>query len=171
MQGRANSTSFASSNAPIRHQEAGLPRCSNCGSDSLKKFSVIHAAGLSHQKGSVTGVGMSLGGSLGVGVGSTKSVSQTVLSAAAQPPVPKKISYWSYAGVFFGISWLIAGISTIGEAQGGSIPLVVLGFAVLVASAMHIYRARKYNSNELPSALLKWDRSFMCERCGNIMTL
>lgn len=128
-------------------------RCGNCGSDQLRKLSVIFAGGISQVETQTSGLGFALGGGLGVGSARTTGVHQTVLSQAAAPPAPRKVSSLAILGILFGLAVL----QTYAKA---------VGFLIIAVCIWHIYNCRKYNKNVHPGLHARWERGYMCERCG-----
>jgi DNA-directed RNA polymerase subunit RPC12/RpoP len=71
-------------------------RCPKCGSEDVRRLSVVHASGLSttQRSSSVVGLGVSDDGELGLagGVVSGGGTQETALARAAAPPTPMTIS-------------------------------------------------------------------------------
>ena len=60
--------------------------CPNCGSEQWKSASLVHKEGASTSASTSVGIGLSSGGTLGVGGASTSGVQQTELSRLTAPP-------------------------------------------------------------------------------------
>jgi hypothetical protein len=149
---------------PARYdRRSSIRACGNCGSDSLKKLSLIYEGGFSATEGVSKGIGLTLGGSLGVGAAKSVGTSQTALSARVAPPAKKKVHVLIYLLGVFGLTWMMAGFG-----EGGAPQLGVMGMLVVASCGYVIYTAHMFNKNTWPSLWAEWDRSFMCERCGNI---
>ncbi len=127
---------------------------------------MIHAGGLSLTEGDTKGVGISLGGSLGFGVAKTTAATQTALSAVAQPPSKKKISGWALLGILMAFGMVSAG----SQAPDG-VGQVAAGVIIFALLCYYIYRVLTFNSREFPQLQARWERSYMCERCGTVVVL
>ena len=149
-------------------------RCPQCNSTDLKKLSLAYEEGISHVnartrlRGVVVG---SDGPDLVVGSGTTKGIQQTAISKAAAPPTRwsyKRLIGWSVL-LFLAVGWIVFYTNTVmtNSESVVSVPLtlyvvVALGiFTVLVASFW------KHNAG-CRLKLAKWNRSFLCTRCGTI---
>lgn len=143
-----------------RRSSNGLRTCENCGADAYRKLSVIHAGGLSVTQNTSVGVGLTLGGSIGLGKAKTAGTSQTVLSAKAAPPKERRLSAWALLGILLGLGW-----------TAGGADYVALGVLTLAGTGYYIFRTVKYNKDEFPKLYARWDRSYMCERCGTVSEL
>lgn len=75
------------------------------------KLSVVHAAGVSLSEGTAKGLGVSLGGSIGVGAAGTSNVNQTMRSAAAAPPEARGILIRIVFGIFVVASFVSTAMS------------------------------------------------------------
>lgn len=146
--------------------------CPKCGSDSWKSLSFLYNAGIMdvNTETNTTGRGIGIGtGGVGVGVsgstGNTAGSLQSGLSALAAPPEkPQKI----HAGVIY---W---GLVLLFLAMSGKENTVV-GFVVLVIA---IYSWSGFNARskaqgakdieDYQIASARWERSRMCQRCGEI---
>lgn len=150
-------------------------QCPNCNSTDLKKVSLAYQEGLSRLnartriRGVVVG---SDGPDLVVGRATTKGTQQTEISKALTPP--KKWSYprlfgWSVL-VFLSVGWIVFYVNTItrNSSSVSSVPLtiyIVLSSCVFVALCFIHW---KHNHSSYPQQYAKWDRSFICERCGAV---
>ncbi len=122
--------------------------CRACGSDRLRKLSLVYESGLSFTQSTTRGIGVGVGAM--VGGGQTSGSQMTALSARAAPPARKQYSAQLALGAAAGalafaypIAWIAA----------------VLFFAV-AAQAIH------WNSTTWPQLYSSWGELFMCERCG-----
>jgi hypothetical protein len=149
--------------------------CAVCQSTNLVKASLAYEQGLSAYKGRSRSHGLSLGtGGLGLWGGRAKTTGtfQTRLSARLSPPT--KWSYWKAFKWWlpgFIILWFV-GIAVQENAHNATEISRLFGWAMdvyataLVGLWCLIWR---YNQRVFPAQYTRWDRSFMCRRCGNTM--
>jgi len=136
--------------------------CTKCGSSQVRRLSLIYEEGLSHSASqSQTAFG-------GGGFGTTASTfstgtSQTALSKKAAPPTKKHTILWALLAGFLGFCTLSG--------------LVNLSFWALVfggltyLAVMKSLKAKAYNAIEFPQEYGRWERSFMCNRCGGVFAV
>ena len=150
-------------------------RCPQCNNTDLKKLSLAYEEGISHVnartrlRGVVVG---SAGPDLVVGTGSTKGIQQTAASKAVAPP-----TRWSYIKLtgwwillFLAIGWIVFYTNTVttNSRTIASVPLAVymaLAVCIFVALCVGFW---KHNHATYPRRFAKWNRSFVCNRCGTI---
>jgi hypothetical protein len=151
-------------------------QCPNCKSTDLKKVSLAYQEGLQHvstrtrMHGIVVG---SDGPDVVVGRAITKGTHQTEISKALTPP--KKWSYLKLVGwsvlVFLSVGWIVFYVKTITNklSSGSSPPLTI--FAVLSAGLFVVlfFFYWNYNHSTYSRQYAQWSRSFLCQRCGNIV--
>ena len=149
--------------------------CPNCNSTDLKKVSLAYQEGLSRLNARTRIRGVVVGGDgpdLVVGRATTKGTQQTEISKVLTPP--KKWSYGKFLGwslvLFLSVGWIVFYVNTItrNSSSVSSVPLtiyIVLSGAVFVA---FFFLHWKHNHSSYPQRYAKWDRSFICERCGAI---
>lgn len=81
---------------PESQRSNAVFRCPKCGSDDVRRLSVVHASGLSttQSSSSAVGLGVSDEGDLGLagGVLSSSGTQETALARAAAPPTPMTVS-------------------------------------------------------------------------------
>jgi hypothetical protein len=150
-------------------------QCPNCRSTDLKKVSLAYQEGLQHVstrtrlRGVVVG---SDGPDVVVGRATTKGMQQTDISKALTPPAKwsfVKLFGWS-ALVFLSVGWIVFYVNTItkNSSSVSSFPLTI--YALLSASVFVVlflvYWKRNYST--YPREYAKWNRSFVCERCGTL---
>ncbi|MGO8791138.1 MAG: hypothetical protein ACLQVL_27665 [Terriglobia bacterium] len=151
--------------------------CSVCQSTNLVKVSLAYEQGLSEYKGKSRSHGLSLGtGGLGLWGGSARKTGafQTRLSARLSPPV--KRSYWKtfkwwLAGLV--ILWFV-GIAVQENAHNANEFSHAFNYSMDVyAAALVILWALiwRFNRSVFPVRRRRWDRSFMCRRCGETMEI
>lgn len=144
-----------------------IPLCSSCGTDGLRKFSMIHASGISTSLGSTAGVGIGLGGGIGVGAASTQTRTQTALGTMTAPPTLASPRGETIAVVVIGLV-----LTVILQMAFTSGVVGLIGMAGSFAAGIYWYRKRKpFHKNNYRMAKERWDRSYMCERCGYIVVL
>jgi hypothetical protein len=149
--------------------------CSVCKSTNLVKVSLAYEQGLSEYMGRSRSGGLSLGtGGLGVWGGRAKTTGtfQTRLSERLSPPA--KRSYWKT------FKWWLAGLIIlwfVGTAVQENAHNVK-EFSRAFDWAMDAYAAAlvflwcliwRYNHRVFPVQRRRWDCSFMCRRCGDIL--
>ena len=150
-------------------------QCPNCRSTDLKKVSLAYQEGLQHVstrtrlRGVVVG---SDGPDVVVGRATTKGIQQTEISKALTPP--KKWSYLKLLGwsvlVFLSVGWIVFYVNTItkNSSSVSSVPLTiytVLSAGVFVALILVYW---KHNHYAYARQFGRWDRSFICQRCGAV---
>ena len=150
-------------------------QCPNCKSTNLKKVSLAYQEGLQHVstrtrlRGVVVG---SDGPDVVVGRATTKGMQQTEISKALTPPAKwsfVKFFGWS-ALVFLSVGWVVFYVNTItkNSSSVSSIPLMI--YAVLSAGLLVVLLILHWTHNHstYPREYAKWDRSFICLRCGSV---
>ena len=150
--------------------------CSVCHSTNLVKVSLAYEQGLSEYKGLARSRGFCLGtGGVGVwrGRSDTSGTFQTRLSARLSPPT--KWSYWKTTGwwfVGFVVLWFVAIAAMPASPRRAheftqTCAWVADTYAVtLVLLLCFIWR---YNHRVFPTQRKRWDSSFMCRRCGELL--
>lgn len=150
-----------------RGSDRGAPSafsCPSCGSEQAKKLSLLHESGIAQLDTRTRGVGVTMGGSIGVGGARTRGTSQTELSRRVAPPPPKSIAtdFWISAATF-----IVLVLMTQGWSAGPMFALIgAVGLFAWLAR-----RTRAYNRDVWQPARATWERSAMCERCGEIFEL
>lgn len=150
-------------------------QCPNCRSTDLKKVSLAYQEGLHHVstrtrlRGVVVG---SDGPDVVLGRASTKGTQQTEISRVLSPPL--KWSYLNLIGwavlVFLSVGWIVFYVNTITKNSSSisSIPLTiytVLSAGVFLAFVLVYW---KHNHYTYERQFWRWDRSFICQRCGAV---
>jgi hypothetical protein len=136
--------------------------CLNCSSTDLKRVSLIHAAAVYQSRGRFRG--FLFGGTDGALFGRYRGVTQSGLSALANPP--RKAPY---VGPI--ILWLIGFFILMSfDAQGKlSWEMAVLSVMYILALPVYLLGSLVYNFVFRPKKLKNWERKFMCQRCGAII--
>ena len=148
-------------------------KCPNCGNTNLKKVSLVYEEGLirTRTKGRLKGLFFGdEGPNVVVGTSVSNGTYQTEMSKRLRPP--KKWSYGKlllWAGILSVISLIFYTNTVMSSSSIASVlPVVmfgVIGTVVLLASVAVIWR---HNQLVYPRACDRWERSFVCERCGAI---
>lgn len=139
-------------------------KCTSCGAEDVQRLSMVYQAGTSvintTTRGSTTGVGVGRGG-LGFGSASTRQTTtgtqRTQLAERAAPPARRPAVLLVVLGIV---------LSLIGGAIGG--PL--LGLPVLAGFGFFAWQGFVHNSSAYPALRERWERSWLCHRCGDIFT-
>lgn len=149
--------------------------CPNCNSTDLKKVSLAYQEGLSRVnartriRGVVVG---SEGPDLVVGRAATKGTQQTDVSKALTPP--KKWYYGKLFGwsllVFLSVGWIVFYVNTITKNSSSLSSMALTIYSVLSAGVfvLLVVLFWKHNHSTYPRQYAKWNRSFICQRCGAV---
>lgn len=136
--------------------------CPKCGSEQVQALSLIHGAGTSTGRTFGGGFGMTGDGEIGAVQGAAFTSSQSALSQRAAPPEQKAISGLLGLAVLL----LIGGVA-IGSMTDRTLVGVVAGFAMFGLVAFLAFDGPvAYNREEWPRLMERWQRTFMCGRCG-----
>ena len=133
--------------------------CTQCGGTEVRRLSMIYEEGLSHSASqSQTAFG-------GGGFGTTASTfstgtSQTALSKKAAPPTKKHTILLALLAGFLGFC-TVAGLVNL------SFWALVFGGLTYLAVTKTL-KAKAYNAMVFPEEHARWQRSFMCNRCGAV---
>ena len=136
--------------------------CTKCGSSEVRRLSLIYEEGLSH---SATQSQTAFGGAAFGSTASTFSTgtSQTALSKKAAPPTKKHTILWALLAGFLGFC-TVAGIANF------SFWTLVFGGLTYLA-VMKSLKAKAYNAMAFHEEHERWQRSFMCNRCGGVFAI
>jgi hypothetical protein len=150
-------------------------QCPNCKSTDLKKVSLAYQEGFqristrTRLRGVVVG---SDGPDVVVGRATTKGIQQTGISKALSPP--KKWSYvklfgWS-ALVFLSVGWIVFYVTTVTKNSSSisSVPLMAYSLLSAGVFVLLLLIYGKHNYSIYPGQYARWNRSFICERCGTV---
>ena len=149
-------------------------QCSVCQSTNLVKVSLAYEQGFSEYKGQARSHGFSLGtGGMGLWAGrsETSGTFQSHLSARLNPPM--KWSYWKTTAWWFAgflVLWFVAIAAMPASPRrvheySQSCGWIAAGYAG--ALALLWFFIWRYNHRVFPIRRKRWERSFMCRRCGN----
>jgi hypothetical protein len=150
-------------------------QCSNCRSTDLKKVSLAYQEGLQYvsTRARVRGVVVgSDGPDVFVGRATTKGTQQTENSKALTPPAKwsfVKFFGWS-ALVFLSVGWVVFYVNTItkNSSSVSSIPLMIYAVLSVGLLVVLLFLHWTHNHSTYPREYAKWDRSFICLRCGSV---
>lgn len=144
--------------------------CPKCRADKVRRVSLIYKGGASSFQATTTGVGIGRGRE-GFGAGAlgafTSGTNRTLLSQEAAPPKKKQPSTVEFVLLVVGAVMVFANLGSVTDASGPSVWLFV-GLAGVAVGARALYRAVKWNQEEFPALLRRWNDSFMCLRCGEV---
>jgi hypothetical protein len=148
-------------------------RCPDCNSTDLKRLSLAYQEGLSRVKtrsrllALVFGEG---GAELVVGQAATHGIQQTDLSGTRKPPVK-----WSYRRLIFramALTFVALGAYIVFVASGtppvSTLPLKLYVFLAPVVFLVLAFAVWRHNHLTFPREYARWDRSFLCQRCGAV---
>jgi len=151
-------------------------RCPDCNSSNLKKVSLAHEQGLFHTTARSRLRGFLLGDngpSLFVGQAVTQGTRQSQLSVRLRPPVK-----WSYGrlilwSVLLSFALLVAYVHSVMGSPALASSLGVVSYLVLfpVTFLSCLLLVWRHNTFFYPRELERWNRSFLCGRCGAVTEL
>jgi hypothetical protein len=148
-------------------------RCTQCGSTDLKKVSLAYEEGLFRTKSRGRLLGLVLGNavpSFVVGGTTAKGTHQSQLSSLLKAP-----ERWSYfklifrfgVAAFFGfVAYVI--FVVVSTPPVSSLPIKMYVFVAPVVFCVLLFSARRHNKLVYPMQFARWDRSFICQRCGAV---
>jgi hypothetical protein len=156
---------------PPRGKQMDL-RCPNCNSSELKRVPLAYEEGRSRLAARIRLRGMVFGDDANVIVGRavTSGMSETELAKTLRPP--KK---WSYGRVLLGavlvaLASLIFYVHVVMESTSktSSMPIVLLGIIELGLFFVLLFLTWRQNYLIYPRQYERWNRSFVCQRCGAV---
>jgi hypothetical protein len=148
-------------------------RCTECNSADLKKASLAYREGLfkSKSRGRLLGLVFGSGGPGFVLGGTTaKGTHQSELSVLLAPP-----EKWSYLRLIFRFSIAVfVGFLAyvifviVSTPPVSSLPIKLLVFLAPIAFCALVFLTWRHNNLIYPPRFVRWDRSFICQRCGAV---
>jgi hypothetical protein len=133
--------------------------CPRCQSSAVQRFAMLYKAGTTNSSSVTTATAVSTSdGGYVQGSASTSTESMTKLAAETAPPPRKNVTSPFVWAVISGVGLF----STFGMPGNWRIIWLV----VLLVSAPLAFTRKRYNRDVLPPLMAKWDRSFLCTRCG-----
>lgn len=150
-------------------------RCPKCNSTDLKKVSLAHEEGLFRSEGRtrLRAVGAGCGGpDLVVGRATKHGTQQSALSKKLTPPVKwsyLKVIGWSVL-VFVCVGWLVFYINTVttNATTVSSVPLTLFALIYGAIFGLLLFLVWRHNHSSYQTQYARWDKSFICERCGAV---
>ena len=132
----------------VRTQGSRGPRlvqhaCPRCGSEEIRRLSLIHETGLASKTGN-------------------DSPHETVLSKQAAPPVKKPAGMWAGAATVFAV----VAVASLTKSE----VLAMLAFGSVAIAIGFAAHAMTYNRLVFPRLYEQWAHSFMCNRCGSVFS-
>lgn len=143
--------------------------CPKCGStEHYFKVSALYENDTSNTASKTAGVGISLSGGVGVGVGSSRGTQQTLLAARLQPPERPIKPDSTAKAIALGIV-TAALVATLAVASW-YITAVIVGllFGSGVLAMMGNSRAYPRQLAQYHDDLARWQRQWICRRCGEV---
>jgi hypothetical protein len=150
------------------------PQCPNCRSSELKKVSLAYQEGVSHLQGHSRLRAFLFGGGGGprfvAGRATISGKQRTELSRMLEPPVK-----WSYTrlvvrGVAVTFVAIGAGVVFVASSTPpvSTLPIKLYVFIAPVIFLFLTFWVWRYNRIEYPLAYARWNRSYVCQRCGSV---
>jgi hypothetical protein len=148
-------------------------RCPKCSSTDLKKVSLAYQEGLFRVDARTRMLGFlfaSGGPDVMVGRATTTGVQQSVLSKSLAPPTKwsyLKLILWSAAISFVALVAYVRVVMT-SPPPVSSLPVkiyVLVAPLVFIILCVSIWR---HNHSGYQRRYARWDRSFICDRCGTV---
>lgn len=138
-------------------------KCPKCESDNTQRLEVAFQGGTQNisTSSNTTGIGISGGGRIGLGLAKTKTSgqSQSILAQQASPPAKKSFK-WPGIGAFVGVMIL--------NTANYQVVQSLVGLAIVGLSGYLIYTRIQFNSKEWPGLYRHWSESWICHKCGDI---
>ena len=136
--------------------------CPKCHSSDLKNVSLIYAAGMYESRGGISGI--FLGNTHGLLFGRYRGTSQSCVSAMVGPP--RKLAYATPV-----ILWLLGFFPLMAFVGRGKLSWLagLLSAAYLLLLPALPIGAFVYNFLVYPKRHSRWERTFMCQRCGALI--
>lgn len=153
--------------APVRRAAASPApddySCPACGSDNVRRLSLVWREGETAISASTIGAGAGFGGGVGLGAARTAGTARTLASIGASPP---KRDSFAPGGWLIGLGLFLAHVaSTLAAPLASGLFLFVAG-----AGGWLALRAFQYNETEYPREVARWERLFRCNRCAHVFT-
>jgi len=150
-------------------------RCPKCNSTDLKKVSLAYQQGLDRTDARTRLSAALVGGSgpdLMVGRATMRASHQSALAKRLSPPVKwsyLKVGSWSVL-VFLCVGWLVFYVNTVttNSSTVSSTPLTLFTLISTASFALLLFLVWRHNHSMYQKRFAEWDRSFICQRCGEI---
>jgi hypothetical protein len=151
-------------------------QCPNCQSEDSVRTSILYAEGLSDLDAQTRGIGIAFarpGPVLSFGRARTTGTVQSRLSKQASPPRKKRYRYIVIAwilGLLIGeILLSYVGMLTRTPESRFEQQLTYLAWACSGLAVVIFWIFWTFNRKVLPRLYRRWERSFICGRCGNVI--
>ena len=150
-------------------------KCPNCKSTDLKKVAMAYQEGLQRVSTCTRLRGVAVGSDgpdVVVGRATTKGMQQTEISKALTPPAKwsyVKLFGWS-ALVFLSVGWIVFYVNTVtkNSSYAASVPLMTYSLLSAGVFVFLLLIYGKHNHLTYPGQYARWNRSFICQRCGTV---
>jgi hypothetical protein len=140
---------------------ASLLHCPQCGSEHVRRLSLIFREGLAVVNTGTAGVAVGAGADrIAVGGAKTSGTQQSLASIGAAPPEKRPMGG--------AIAMVVAGLVALLVGASGSAGALVLGLVLAAAGGMWAYGSSSYNSNVFPGLHRRWETSYSCTRCAEV---
>jgi hypothetical protein len=132
-------------------------QCTSCKSENVQRLSVVYDQGTQNIKttGRTYGGGYGAGGAFGGATTHTSGTSRTNSAQKAAPP-PKQSFKWAVLCVVLAVILIAA------------TDFDPLGYLLILGGGFLGWRAYQYNKEKHPPLYERWQRSWMCNKCGII---
>jgi hypothetical protein len=138
---------------------ASLLHCPKCGSEHVRRLSLIYREGLAVVKTGTAGVGFGDDG-MAVGGARTGGTQQSLASMGAAPPEERSLG-GPVVMILVGVVLLLAGFQ-------GSVPAAFIGAVVAAVGGMWARGASHFNDHVYPELHRQWEGSYSCTRCAEV---
>lgn len=140
---------------------ASLLHCPKCGSEHVRRLSLIYREGLAVVNTGTTGAGVGIGNDgIGVGGARTSGTQQSLASMGAAPPEERSLG-GPVVTIVVGVVLLLSGLQ-------GSVLAAVIGAVVAAVGGMWARGASHYNDHVRPRLMEQWEASYSCTRCAEV---
>ena len=140
---------------------ASLLNCPRCGSEHVRRLSLIYREGLAVVNTGTAGVAVGMGTDrVAVGGAKTAGTQQSLASMGAAPPEKRPLGG--------AIAMIAAGVVAVLFGASGSAAVLVVGLALAGAGCVWATRASQYNGNVVPGLRRRWETSYSCTRCAEV---
>lgn len=138
---------------------ASLLHCPKCGSEHVRRLSLIYREGLAVVNTGTTGVGMG-GDGMAVGGARTGGTQQSLASIGAAPPEKRRMG-GAIAMIAVGLFVMLGG-------PGMGMGALVFGVVLAALGGMWAYGASHHNNHVFPALHRQWEASYSCTRCAEV---
>jgi len=145
---------------PYRMGAKMSKQCPKCGATDMVKASLAHEAGTSDIQSVTVGAGIG-GGGLGVGAAKSKGTSQSLLAQRTAPPAMDGKSFSGCATLI-----LLLSLAALHWNWPGWVWIVSVVLVIPMGTMMLWQDLQKHGEDQK-----KYDRSWLCQRCGTISDL